>query len=155
MDGTGRRGHAARGFTLFECVVAMGLLALLAGAAAPSAAALLSDWRLNAAARQVALDLRVTRSRAITEHTAHRLRFPASGPAYQPQQQTESASYVSDGPPIPLPSGVRIAHCSAVGESVTFRPRGHATTFGTIALVDARGVRRNVVVDMAGRVRIN
>jgi hypothetical protein len=49
---------------------------------------------------------------------------------------------------------VAVIGCSGAGSGISFRPRGHAGAFGTIALRNRDGDERAVVVDMVGRVRV-
>src|SRR3970040_2452433 len=37
----------------------------------------------------------------------------------------------ADGPPTALPDTIQAVACTANGASITFQPRGHASTFGT------------------------
>jgi type IV fimbrial biogenesis protein FimT len=143
-----------RGFTLLEMLVAVALSAILAAAALPSLAAMMRDWRLAAAARQLVLDLKVARMQAIAESTDHRLRLPVPGSAYLRESREGSGAYAVDGPPTELPRGIELAGCTANGGAVTFRPLGNASTFGTITLRNEDGAERSVVVDIAGRLRV-
>lgn len=53
-----------------------------------------------------------------------------------------------------LPREVTIASCNAVAQAITFRPRGNAATFGTVVLRNGLGEEKRVVVDIAGRIRL-
>ena len=53
-----------------------------------------------------------------------------------------------------LPRGVELVDCTAKGAAITFRPLGQASTFGTIRLRNEDGLERSVVVDIAGRLRV-
>ena len=48
----------------------------------------------------------------------------------------------------------QVVDCTAAGDGVGFRPRGYAITFGTITLRNASGDERRVIVDIAGRMRV-
>ena len=113
----------------------------------------LAGWRHNATARQLVMDLRVTRVSAMSEGVDRRLRLP-TGTAYQPQRKAANGTYVDEGPPTVLPDGIRIVDCTGAGSSVSFRSAGYAGAFGTITLADALGEERRVIVDIAGRARI-
>jgi hypothetical protein len=93
------------------------------------------------------------RSRALVENVAQRLVFTPEQDSYRQQRQT-TKGYQDAGPVIGLPMGIDLVDCSAVGSAVTFRPRGNATTFGTITLRNGLGHERRVVVDIAGRMRV-
>jgi len=143
-----------RGFTLLELVVAMTLIAVLAGAALPGLARMLAGWRLSAAARQVVMDLKLARARAMLDSATHRVRFPVPGSGYQHERQRASGVYEPTGPRTGLPGDVEIIACSAAGSGISFRPRGHAGAFGSVTLRNSVGDQRAVVVDIVGRIRV-
>lgn len=142
------------GFTLFELLVAVSLAAVIGAAAVPALRRSLEGWRMNAAARQVVMDLKQARGRAIAESASHRLRFAPAAARYQLERQRAGGAYTPVGPGTALPPGITVVECTAVGDSVTFRPRGHAATFGTIRLRNTTGEERSVIVDIAGRMRV-
>jgi prepilin-type N-terminal cleavage/methylation domain-containing protein len=144
----------ARGLTLLELLIALSLCTILAGAATLGLPRMLAEWRLRAAARQVLMDLKFTRARAILASASHRLRFPVPGTTYQHQRQRPSGTYESIGPPTELPPEVTIVGCSGAGSGISFRPRGHAGAFGTVTLRNRDGGERAVVVDIVGRLRV-
>src|SRR6266404_1941594 len=120
----------ARGFTLLEVLVVLGIIAVLSGIAVWSARAWAPDLQLNSAARQVVLDLRLARSRAITDHQNHRLVFAPATDSYRRQHRVGGV-YEDEGANVSLPWGVDLVDCSALGKAITFAPRGTASTFGT------------------------
>lgn len=142
------------GFTLLEVLVACALLGVSAGIAVPFWQRQLDDWQLAAATRQVVMDLKQTRARAISSGATHRLRFPAPASRYALERQRPGGAYVPVAPETALPDGVQVIDCTAAGDGVGFRPRGHAAAFGTITLRNRRGVTRRVVVDIVGRLRV-
>jgi len=143
----------ADGFTLLELLTALALAAALSALALPDLRRGLAAWRLNAAARQVVMDLKLARAHAIADGATQRLRFTVAAAVYQRERQGR-AGYLAVAPPTQLPDGILVADCTAAGDGVGFRPRGLAATFGTITLRDARGEERKVVVDIAGRMRV-
>ena len=141
------------GLTLIELLIALALMLTLAGTALPSYGRSLARWRLDAGARQVVVDLGVARLRAIAENTGHRLRFAPEAPGYAHEREASPGEFEVLAPRA-LPEGVHVLACTARGSTITFRPRGHATTFGTITLGGPDGAERRVIVDIAGRSRI-
>jgi len=148
------RQRTQRGFTLFELLVAVALAAALAGAALLGARRALAGWRLSAAARQVVLDLKLARARAILDSANHRVRFSVPGTSYQHERQRPSGAYEASGLPTQLPDDVTVVACTAAGSGVSFRPRGNAGAFGAVTLRNADGDLRAVVVDIVGRIRV-
>lgn len=141
-------------FTLLELLIALALAGVLIGIAVPALNRPRETWRLQAAARQVVMDLKLARARAIASGTSQRLRFAVPGAAYQHERQRAPGAYAASGPATALPDGVTVADCTAAGDAVSFRPRGHAASFGTITLRNRYDETRRVVVDIAGRLRV-
>jgi type II secretory pathway pseudopilin PulG len=145
--------RSAGGWSLLEVLTVVALTSVLAGTAVLSHQAARPMLDLSMAARQVAMDLRLARMRAIGDGANYRLVFAAGGASYQ-KQRFDGTAYVDDGLPVPLPRGVVIASCSASDGTVTFRARGNAGTFGTVTIQHSNGDVRRVVVNMTGRVRL-
>ena len=57
-------------------------------------------------------------------------------------------------PPVALPSHVEIVECTARDAAISFYARGHAGSFGTLTLRNSDGELRRIVVDIAGRIRV-
>jgi prepilin-type N-terminal cleavage/methylation domain-containing protein len=142
------------GFTLLELLIVLALVAGLSGLALPSYQRLLAGWRLSAAARQVVMDLKLARARAILDAATHRLRFAVPGASYQHERQRPSGTYDASGPPTALPAEVETVACTGAGSGISFRPRGQAGAFGTVSLRHRDGGQRAVVVDIVGRIRV-
>jgi prepilin-type N-terminal cleavage/methylation domain-containing protein len=141
------------GFTLLELLVAVTLSGALAAIGVLRWSDMMSGWRLGAAVRQIVLELKVARMQAVSENTDRRVRLPVPGSSYL-RERRESSAYVADGRATALPEGVDVIDCTAKGSAITFRPLGHASTFGTIRLRNEDGAERSIVVDMAGRLRV-
>ena len=105
------------------------------------------------AARQVVLDLRVARMRAIAENVNRRVVFPSGAEGYQHQRKS-GAVYVDDGVIVRLPRGILIRDCTATEHGIGFKPRGNAASFGTVTLRNRNGDEAQVVVDIAGQARV-
>lgn len=144
----------AHGLTLLELLIALAVIAVLGGIALPDAQRQLDGWRLAAAARQVVMDLKLARAAAIAGGATHRVRFAIPGTAYQHERRRATSGYERVGDPVDLPEGIGVVACTAIGDSIAFRPRGFAATFGTLTLRNRRGDQRRVVVDIAGRLRV-
>jgi len=143
----------ASGFTLFELLVALSLAAVLSGVAISGWRGMRVRWDLKSALTQVALDLRLTRMRSIVEGRPHRLHFDVPGSHYWREVQQPNRTYRVDGESA-LPAGIQILDCTGAGDAIGFQPRGHASPFGRVRLRGADGTEREIVVSMAGRMRI-
>jgi Tfp pilus assembly protein FimT len=140
--------------TLLELITALGLMSVLLGTATLHFQSIKPAWELKAAVRQVVLDLKTSRTRAIAEGRPYRLLFDAPGATYERQRQNASRQYESTGSAIELPPSVQVLDCTARGSAISFQPRGHAGSFGTLTLQNELGDQRQIVVDMAGRARV-
>jgi type II secretory pathway pseudopilin PulG len=139
--------------TVLELIVALTVVAVLTGTALFGYARMGDELRLNQAARQIMLALTVTRTRALADDVGRRLVFDQDHDCYQPQRQVDGR-YEDDGVAVELPRDIDLIGCTASGAAVTFRPRGNAATFGTISVRNHSGRLRQVVVDIAGRIRV-
>ena len=148
------RPGSQRGATVLELMTVAGLTVILGCAALFGYRASLSTWELNVAARQIVMDLKVTRLRAMAESIDRRIRFTSRTGAYQAQRRMPGGSYADDGPPTRLPEGIQVVSCSGAGSSVSFRPAGYAGAFGTVTLANAEGLERQIIVDIVGRLRV-
>jgi prepilin peptidase dependent protein A len=140
-----------RGFSLLELLTVMTLIAILAGIGVLNHHALRARLNLRTAARQIVMDLKVARMRAVATNSNHRIRFRNAD--YQ-RQRKKGDQYADDGPAVPLPTGIAITDCTANDDAISFRPRGNASSFGAITIGNQRGDVRRIVVDIAGQIRV-
>lgn len=153
MTATSRRGSA--GFTLLEMVVVLAILGLFLTIAIPRLATT-SRTRVRQSAQQLAQDLELARTRALSTRSAVRVVFDAVGRSYRPyldfnrdsvfaQDQAENDSLrafssrtlltgvqfarpggVPDLPILPGPGGITLP-----SSRVDFDSRGLTTPFGS------------------------
>lgn len=152
------------GFTLVELVAILSVLGVLGSLAFLQLQPLLAQVRLNSGARQVAADLQVTRMKAIAQNRRFRVTFRLATGDYVVDREDGAAwrrlilhghtTNGVDSAAIPLPSGVSIADVNSGGD-VIFVPRGHVDGGITITLSSQAGAgAQRVIVNLAGRVRI-
>jgi prepilin-type N-terminal cleavage/methylation domain-containing protein len=153
-----------RGLTLIELLLVISLLGILAGFASLQVAPMLSRARLNRGARQIATDLQSVRMKAIAQNSRFRVTFSSGTRDYvvDKDEDGEWQRHILDAHDsiattdafIALPAGVSIAAVNSGGD-VIFVPRGYVDAGITITLGSAtEAERRRVVVNLAGRVRI-
>ncbi len=141
------------GLTLLELLVVLALAGILGGVAVLGHRALRPSLDLSSATRQVVMDLKLARVRAVTEHVNHRIVFAETGGSYQ-LQRLERDAYADAGVPARLPQDIAISDCTARDRAIGFRPRGNAESFGTVTLRNGTGSERSVIVDIAGQIRV-
>lgn len=136
-----------RAFTLIEIVFVLAVFAVLAAIALPNWGALLPDYNLKAAARQVQSELHRIKSQAISENVTYQLVFSASGDNYTVQRVAGSTTTLGIKG---LPEGIDLK--SSI--TVAFNARGTASSSGTVKLCNNKNAGYNVAVSDTGRIQI-
>jgi type IV fimbrial biogenesis protein FimT len=158
--------RAQRGLTLIEACIALAVVAVLAGAAAPSFDGVLKSKRMEGQAGELAIDLRYVRSEAVSRNEGVRIRFQTvvggtctvihTGAATDCSCGAGGVAQCSNGAAalktVFYPAG-GVAIQSNVS-SMRFDPsNGTVTPAATIRVVGADGRAIHHVVNMVGRVR--
>jgi type IV fimbrial biogenesis protein FimT len=164
-----RRPHRPqqRGLTLVEAAMVLGIVAVLAGTAAPSFGRLGAARTLDSAAAQLRTDIQLARSAAVAMGQTVRLRVQpaAQGGCYVVHTGAAgscsctpagNASCSADAQPLRTAgfgSGQGLALQANVA-SLAFEPhQGTVTPTGTLSLATAHGEQLRVVVNIMGRAR--
>jgi Tfp pilus assembly protein FimT len=132
--------------SLSESCLAVAIISTITIMAVPSFIEVRETYAVNAAARHVAGRMHATRIRAISQNRDCRVRV------------TSSMSYLiecenSTWTPVEYnetPNGIRIS-ANAVPE---FHRRGNVSPMATITVSNGRGRQRSVIVNNAGRIRV-
>ncbi len=142
----------ADGFTLLEILVAMAILAILAAFAVPQWGNLLSKYRLDSAARQVATELHGARNRAMAQYRRVMLVFDSSTSTYtiQKEQNPGVGDYTAISGSKSLPLGITVAF----NKTPVFQTRGNASPGATITLTNSKNETKEVAVALTGRIDI-
>lgn len=140
-----------RGFTVFELMVALAIVAILVVIAIPAYNGLMPRYRLNGAARQVMGDLINARMNAVKLNTTMSITFTGSG--YTISNASSGGSYNVTFNIQDHYSGVTI---NPVPSGFAFISRGATEDSGshTVTLINSAG-SREVAVNVAGQIRIN
>lgn len=175
IRGAARRPeHGQAGLSLLEVVVGLAIVAILLTVAA-NGWSLITSRRLTNQARKMASDLRMIEQRARTERTCYRIVFSPSGEAYNIQQYTGTvvAAPPGGGNQCPdawptalafqevsgdtvsrrMPPRTDLVSTTFGSDTVTFSPTGNPNA-GTVTIRGDTGQRKQVIVDVIGRVRI-
>ncbi len=152
------------GFTLLEVVIALSLLGILAAMLSLQFAPLLAQTHLHDATRQMVANLQYVRMKAVSQNRRLRVTFRPTTSDYIVDRDEDgvwqrqllyshSVEEVAEAT-IPLPRSVRIAAVNSSGD-IVFLPRGAVDGGISITLgATSGGETRRVVVNLAGRVRV-
>ncbi|MBU1026485.1 MAG: prepilin-type N-terminal cleavage/methylation domain-containing protein [Candidatus Margulisbacteria bacterium] len=119
-----------RGFTLIELLIVIGLISFIFAAAAPNFSRYSSLLNLNASAKLIASDLRLTQNKALT--------------------QKETLCY--DPVKVKLPFGIKLTKTKPVYFSGSGNPAFGSS--GTIIVENKLGRSKKIILSSAGRIRI-
>lgn len=148
---------ADEGFSILEVLVAVGLIGASLAIATPRMASLVSGYRLEGAARGLALDMQKTRLRAIAEGKCFQVAFGTADRTYQVSSKAgatpcDTTGFSNDG------SARKIDDAGAIAVTATaspvFTPRGLAETASVVTLTAPNGAVRLVATNAAGRVHV-
>jgi prepilin-type N-terminal cleavage/methylation domain-containing protein len=141
------------GFTLIELMLVVTMIAILAGATAPSIAAGMRRFTLTTASQEVVSTVRTARYQAVGRNVTLRVRFnyPAAG-QYQIVDDMDAAV----GPVRYLPNG---ASFNAVSGDLEINSQGRVTALAgalpaTIVLANTATDTRTISVWRSGRVQL-
>lgn len=143
----------SKGFTLLELSITLVLLGLLLAIALPRFPAL-SNYRLEGAARKMAVDLRLVKNEAITSGKACQVKFFVYEQFYR--------LYLADkNQTVKLPEGITFQGNTSFPKDphnpyILFNALGHPSMGGTVILESAKGDRRYIIVTpVTGRIRVS
>lgn len=154
--------HKNSGFSLFELMTTIGIIAVLAAIAIPNMIGWRSGTKLQGAVENLRGDLQWAKLKAVQENEFVTVLFLAGGTSYE--VFTDSANNgVRDGLDRryrlrDLPAGVSIDLGGTDfngNDFVTFNNRGFPENAGMVAVDSTGGAGRNINVNRVGRININ
>jgi len=137
--------HSSCGFTLVELAITILVLGLLLGFSVPAFNSITSTYKLKGAAENLAMQLRLTREKAIATGTEQ--------PMHIPNSTTYHIHYWPAGPigtTWALPNGITFA--SGVGSLFRMEKDGSCKDSGVLVLQNLKGNRDTVSVQLSGLV---
>lgn len=156
-----------RGLTAVDCAVALAIVSIVAGSAAPMAQQVRARWHLEGAAAQLETQLQLARSEAVSRRKPMRVSFAsdAAQSCYVVHAGKAGECDCTQPGPSACPQGVeqlaltRYTQAGTVQINATANDVGFDGDTGTVTpttsvtLANAQGQALKVVVNVVGRVR--
>jgi Tfp pilus assembly protein FimT len=138
------RGRCA-GFTIFETLIAMGVMLVMTTIALPRLVNATEEYRLTSVAREVSGQLANARIRAITGNADYRISVTGDD-TYELQESVAGTWTTRES--YEMPPGFLIG---ANGAAIAFHRRGNATPVATLSVTNRNGTVAQVVTATSGR----
>ena len=142
------------GFSLFELLVVIAVIAVVSAIVTPSIISWRSDAKLRGAAGNLKGDLEMSKVRAVRERTPVTVTFTATNYQVSYTDKDGNARILRNRQ---LPAGVRLDLDNTgfgwMGDQTRFNGRGIPIA-GSAVLVNTKGDQKNIIVSALGRIRV-
>jgi prepilin-type N-terminal cleavage/methylation domain-containing protein len=149
------RVYTSHGYSLFEMLAAVMLVAALSAVAVSHLPSLRAQFALSASAREVAVELQRAKMKAVAENGFCRLVFSNDGaPGFRRQCSADGVNYANDGDYKELLRGTRLIATLGGLPQPTFNRLGTLPGDVSITISNGIGQRKIVRVNVLGRVTV-
>lgn len=154
-----RKSISQRGVTLMEMVIVVVVIGVIAGMAVPSFLTYMPKLKVKAYARDIVSELRLARSRAVTERRPYGVAFNLEKRAFAFFADTDPGGYSLSDSTIRIDSSgtsVKMSACTFADNCVIFNSVGSASSSGDLQIVSEDGsiVMSINILASTGRVRL-
>ena len=143
------------GFSLFELLVVLAIIAVISTIAAPHVLSWRSSAKLRGAADNVRGDLQMSKARAVRERAPVTVTFTATNYRVTFTDKDGNDRILRARQ---LPAGVRVdlagTSFGSMGDETQFNGRGLPVANGSAVLVNTKGEQKTIIVSRLGRIRI-
>lgn len=146
------RGRNSRGFTLFEFLVIIAIIGIMATVSWSALRTLQPSWRLDGAVHDLATDLRYAQQQSVTEQVNYGIHFSSTTNEYQMIRYGTTTENVLEKS---LPEGVNFYQITGFnGDEVVFNPYGAVKEMGSVSLINIEERIKIIEVRPSGFVKI-
>jgi prepilin-type N-terminal cleavage/methylation domain-containing protein len=147
--------RAARGFTLVEMMIVIGLIGILSTVAAFAWQGFRDNANLRTAARDIATSISASKQRAVAEGIRYRLTFSAGGNSYTIAADPFTPALTQTKLLADFGAGLSIVSTNFALGQLTFLFRGTLSGVGGDVIVgNGRGSRATITTNVTGRTHV-
>ena len=146
------RSRKPRGFTLFEFLVIIAIIGIIATISWSALKTLQPSWRLDGAVHDLAADLRYAQQQSVTEQVNYGIHFSSTTNEYQVIRYGTTTENILEKS---LPEEVNFYQIIGFdGDEVIFNPYGAVKEMGSVSLINIEEKIKIIEIRPSGFVKI-